>query len=59
VDESRVFLFDIIPPWFSILIYNLGDEPHFRDLVLPIHMNIINWHTEIKLVPLKEVQKIL
>jgi hypothetical protein len=26
VDKSRVFLVDIITPWFSMLIYHLGDK---------------------------------
>jgi hypothetical protein len=25
-DEPGVFPADIIPPWFSLLIYHLGDE---------------------------------
>jgi hypothetical protein len=26
VDEAGVFDVDIIPPWFSVLIYYLGEE---------------------------------
>jgi hypothetical protein len=39
VDESGVSPVDIIPPWFCVLIYHLGDEqlalwwPQFRDVV--------------------------
>jgi hypothetical protein len=39
VDESGVSPVDIIPPWFSMLMYHLSDEqrerwwPQFRDVV--------------------------
>jgi hypothetical protein len=26
VDESEVFSVDIIPPWYYMLLYHLGDE---------------------------------
>jgi hypothetical protein len=30
VDETEVFPVDIIPPWYSMLIYHLGDEEQAR-----------------------------
>jgi hypothetical protein len=50
VDESGVFPFDIIPPWFSMLTYHLGYEQYarlwqqFRDLVSPHRHHHHNHH---------------
>jgi len=37
----------IIPPWFSILIYHLGDEQQFRDVVSP-HRNLQSTNVSLK-----------